>query len=317
MILLALAESKAMHERQVKIVEVSPRDGLQNEKLPLSTDFKLELITRLEACGFQEVEVTSMVHPKWVPQLADSVEVMDGLSLSQSAHARTVLVPNLKGLHRAMEVGARRVAVFIAASETFSQKNTNRSIDESLDQISEVIKAARGEGVTVRGYLSTAFVCPFEGIISPQTSAALTRRLLELGCDEVSLGDTIGAAVPEDIDAVLSQLEGVPRPNLALHLHDTYGTALANVTRGLSLGIRTFDSSVGGSGGCPYAPGATGNLATEDLLYMLDKGGWAHGIDRHAVLATASFLEDALGRPLESHLLRLSRGAEGRPRRSS
>ena len=248
-----------------------------------------------------------MVHPKWVPQLADSVEVMQGLSVSQTSRARTVLVPNLKGLQRAVEVGAGRVAVFIAASETFSQENTNRSIEESLVQTAQVLEVAQSRGVSVRGYLSTAFVCPFEGAISPRTSADLTRRLLDLGCDEVSLGDTIGAAVPEDVDAVLDHLEEIPRPKLALHLHDTYGTALANVTRGLQRGIRTFDSSVGGAGGCPYAPGATGNLATEDLLYMLDKGGWTHGIDRDAVLSTAHFLEKGLGRSLDSHMLRLAR----------
>lgn len=295
-----------MSDRHIQVIEVGPRDGLQNEKQPLSTDFKLRLIRDLEACGFPEVEVTSMVSPNWVPQLADAAELMQKLASVPSRGARTVLVPNLKGLERALEVGARRVAVFVAASESFSQKNTNRSIADGMEQTTEVVRRALSEGLTVRGYLSTVFVCPFEGRIDPKVSAQLTEQLLTMGCDQVSLGDTIGAAVPEDIDAVLDLLQGVPRAALALHLHDTYGTALANVTRGLERGIRTFDSSVGGAGGCPYAPGATGNLATEDLLYLLDRGGWTHGVDSLGVLKAARTLETALGRPLESHLLKVS-----------
>ncbi len=284
--------------RKIKVIEVGPRDGLQNEKTPLSLDFKLGLIERLEKCGFPEIEVTSMVHPKWVPQLADAAELLAALAKRPSQSVRTVLVPNIKG----------RVAVFIAASESFSQKNTNRSIAESLEQTAEVVAKALEHGVSVRGYLSTAFVCPFEGDIAPESAASLTRKLLELGCDEISLGDTIGAAVPEDIDRLMDCLEGAEAHHLALHLHDTYGTALANVSRGLQRGIRAFDSSVGGAGGCPYAPGATGNLATEDLLYLLDRGGWEHGIDRQGVLEAARYLERGLGRPASSHLATLERG---------
>lgn len=298
-----------MSDRQVTIVEVGPRDGLQNEKTPLPTEFKVELILRLEACGFSEVEATSMVHPKWVPQLADAAQVLEQLQAHPSSSQRTVLVPNLKGLERALQAGARRVAVFVAASESFSQKNTNRGIEAGMEETASVVTASLRAGVSVRGYLSTVFVCPFEGPIDPAVSAALTTRLLEMGCDQVSLGDTIGAAVPEDVDAVLRHLEAVPRDRLALHLHDTYGTALANVSRGLERGIRVFDSSVGGAGGCPYAPSATGNLASEDLLYLLDRGGWSHGISRDKVLETACFLEQGLGRALDSHLLRVSRGA--------
>jgi hydroxymethylglutaryl-CoA lyase len=294
-----------MSDRHVTIVEVGPRDGLQNEKTPLSTDFKVELILRLEACGIREVEATSMVSPKWVPQLADAADVMRALAAHPTSVRRTVLVPNPQGLQRALAVGARRVAVFVAASETFSRKNTNRSISESMEQTAEVVGSARQAGMSVRGYLSTAFVCPFEGPIQPAVAAQLCRRLLEMGCDQVSLGDTIGAAAPEDVDALLELLPRVPREQLALHLHDTYGTALANVSRGLQRGIRVFDSSVGGAGGCPYAPGASGNLATEDLLYMLAKGGWSHGLLQPKVLETARFLQSALGRPLESHMLRL------------
>lgn len=293
--------------RRVHIVEVGPRDGLQNEKQELSTDFKFELIERLEECGFGELEVTSMVHPKWVPQLADAAELLARLAKVPSQAVRTVLVPNLKGLERALKAGVQRVAVFIAASETFSIKNTNRSIEQSLLDTAAVVEQARQRGVTVRGYLSTVFVCPYEGDIDPALSARLTRSLLEMGCDQVSLGDTIGAAVPEDIDALLGELEGVPRELLALHLHDTNGTALANVTRGLDRGIRVFDSSVGGAGGCPYAPGASGNLATEDLVYLLDRGGWEHGIDRQKLLKTAEFLERGLGRLCPSRQLALTR----------
>ena len=293
--------------RRVSVVEVGPRDGLQNEKQPLSTEFKLQLIHRLDECGLGEIEVTSMVHPKWVPQLADAADLLSKLKERPHRAVQTVLVPNLKGLERALESGAQRVAVFIAASESFSQKNTNRSIEVSLEQTSDVVSRARQAGVSVRGYLSTVFVCPFEGPVSPEISADLTRKLLDMGCDQVSLGDTIGAAVPEDIDAVLSALEGVATEKLALHLHDAYGTALANVTRGLDRGIRVFDSSVGGAGGCPYAPGATGNLATEDLLYLLERGGWEHGVDANRVLETARFLEGGLGRPCASHLMAVDR----------
>lgn len=293
--------------RAVQVIEVGPRDGLQNEKNPLSTDFKLGLIQRLESCGFPEVEVTSMVHPKWVPQLADAADLLERLQSLPQSGRRTVLVPNSKGLERAVAAGAKRVAVFIAASESFSQKNTNRSIEESLEQTGAVVERALELGLSVRGYLSTVFVCPFEGNIQPATAAHLTKRLLAMGCDQVSLGDTIGAAVPEDIDNLMNELEGVSPDQLALHLHDTYGTALANVTRGLARGIRAFDSSVGGAGGCPYAPGATGNLATEDLLYMLDRGGWEHGIERENVLQAARYLEQGLGRKASSHLMAIDR----------
>lgn len=248
-----------------------------------------------------------MVSPKWVPQLGDAAELLEKLSALPSTTARTVLVPNLKGLDRALKAGVKRVAVFVAASESFSQKNTNRSLSQGMEQTAQVVALARSHGLTVRGYLSTVFVCPFEGRIEPEVSARLTRELLTMGCDQVSLGDTVGAAVPEDVDAVLDLLEGVPRPKLALHLHDTYGTALANASRGLQRGIRAFDSSVGGAGGCPYAPGATGNLATEDLLYLLERGGWSHEIDRALVLETARFLESNLNRSLDSHLLRVTR----------
>ena len=297
--------------RRVQVIEVGPRDGLQNEKTPLSTEFKLGLLQRLEKCGFGEVEVTSMVHPKWVPQLAGAAQLLAQLQDHPADNQRTVLVPNAKGLERAIASGVGRVAVFIAASESFSQKNTNRSIDDSLVQTEQVIEQARAAGLSVRGYLSTVFVCPFEGDIEAEVPAELTRKLLQMGCDQVSLGDTIGAAVPEDIDRLLDQLEGVDPALLALHLHDTYGTALANVTRGLERGIRAFDSSVGGAGGCPYAPGATGNLATEDLLYLLDRGGWEHGVDRDGVLEAARYLEEGLGRPLVSHLLAVSRSCSG------
>ncbi len=296
--------------RQVRVVEVGPRDGLQNESKPLSTSFKLELIQRLEMSQLPEVEVTSMVRADWVPQLSDADELLTRLQSKPSRGQRTVLVPNPRGLDRAVAGGARRIAVFIAASETFSQRNTNRSILKSLEQTAEVIRRAQDLGLSVRGYLSTAFVCPYEGDIDPSETARLTRGLLEFGCDQVSLGDTIGAAVPEDIEKLMRALEGVPLPRLALHLHNTYGTALANVVRGLDCGIRTFDSSVGGSGGCPYAPGASGNLATEDLLYLLERGGWEHGVDLNGVVEAARFLEQGLERDLPSCQLRLRQSSQ-------
>lgn len=294
-----------MSSRHVTIVEVGPRDGLQNEQQPLSTSFKVDLITRLEHCGFSEVEVTSMVSPRWVPQLSDAAEVLQSLTSHQTSSRRTVLVPNLKGLERAINAQVQRVAIFIAASETFSQKNTNRSIAQSIEDTQQVLSRASKAGLSVRGYLSTAFVCPFEGKISPKIVSRLTRRLLELGCDQVSLGDTIGAATPQDIGALLDELQGVPLDRLALHLHDTYGTALVNAYFGLERGIRTFDASVGGCGGCPYAPGATGNLATEDLVHLLNQEGWDHGIDLTHLIKTAHFLEAGLRRRLDSHLLRV------------
>ena len=285
----------------VRVVEVGPRDGLQNEKDPIPTEAKIKYIELLKASGLGDIEATSFVHPKWVPQLADCAEVLAALNPSDY----WVLIPNEKGLERALEAGCRQIAVFTAASETFSQKNTNRSIAESLESLRAVVKRATAEGLRVRGYLSTAFVCPYEGNVPTAKVVEVCTSLVEMGIREVSVSDTIGAAVPRDVKRVLDALlEHFEIQRLALHFHDTYGTALANVVAGLDMGIRTFDSSSGGLGGCPYAPGAAGNLATEDLLYLLTASGYDHGVDFDKVLEASRFMAKTLGRELPSRQLR-------------
>lgn len=289
---------------EVTIVEVGPRDGLQNEQQPIATADKLRFIELLTAAGLSEIEVTSFVHPKWVPQLADSKELVESLPAQAGANY-SVLVPNEKGLERAIECGCGQIAVFTAASETFNQKNTNRSIADSLVSLQEVTRRALEQGMRVRGYLSTAFVCPYEGDIEPTKVIEVSRALLEMGIYEVSVSDTIGAAVPRDVKNLLNLLLQEFRPEqLALHFHDTYGTALANVWAGLELGITTFDSSAGGLGGCPYAPGAAGNLSTEDLIYLLDRSGVSHPGKLEGVLEAADFMAGCLGKPLTSRQYR-------------
>jgi len=280
---------------KVKVVEVGPRDGLQNQSEMVPTDKKLAFIESLARAGYQEVEATSFVHPRWVPQLADSEEICKRLPQIEGV-TFTVLVPNLKGLERAIAAGVKRIAIFTAASESFSQKNTNRSIADSLRDFAELIPRALQAGMSVRGYVSTAFVCPYEGEVAPEKVRPVCERLLELGVDEVSLGDTVGRAVPSDVDRLLDAL-AVPPEKLALHMHDTCGTALANIARGLERGIRCFDASAGGLGGCPYAPGASGNVSSEDLLYMLERMGYETGVDRALVAQAAR----ELGLPMSSH----------------
>jgi hydroxymethylglutaryl-CoA lyase len=290
--------------KAIKIIEVGPRDGLQNEKLPIPTQTKLDFIQKLAEAGLRQIEATSFVHPQRVPQLADAVEVLSGLNLQDSERTYSALVPNQKGFERALASGVRRIAVFTAASNTFTQKNINMSIDESLKTFSPVVKQAIEAGLSVRGYVSTCFVCPYEGDVSRIAVEEVTERLFEMGIDEVSLGDTIGAASPKDVFNTVGPLTACfPKDKLALHFHDTYGTALANVMAGLALGITTFDASAGGLGGCPYAPGASGNLATEDLVYLMDRMGVQTGVNL-AKLAEASLLiQEALGRPLPSKQL--------------
>ncbi|MBX2859771.1 MAG: hydroxymethylglutaryl-CoA lyase [Vampirovibrio sp.] len=289
--------------KSVKIVEVGPRDGLQNEAEPISTEAKVRFIHALADAGLKDIEATSFVHPKRVPQLADAKEVLDALKPREGV-VYSALVPNLKGLERAIETGVKRIAVFTAASNTFTQKNINMSIEESFDAFHPVIQGALAQGMTVRGYVSTCFVCPYEGEVDKEAVRHVTETLLDMGVDEVSLGDTIGAAAPTDVETVVRYLlRTLPPQKLALHFHDTYGTALANVVTGLQLGITTFDASAGGLGGCPYAPGASGNLATEDLVYMLDRMGIETGVDLPK-LAEASFqIQSVLGRPLPSKQL--------------
>ncbi len=295
----------------VRIVEVGPRDGLQNESRPISTADKLAYIDRLVAAGLTQIEATSFVHPRAVPQLADAMEVARGLPPDPGV-VFSALAPNARGLERAMESGVRRVAVFTAASDSFTQKNIQMSVDESLDVFAPVVRDALAAGLTVRGYVSTAFVCPFEGDIDPRRVLHVTRRLLDLGVDEVAISDTIGAAAPSDIDRTVGLvLSAVSVERVALHLHDTYGTALANVCAGLDLGVSTFDASCGGLGGCPYAPGAAGNLATEDLVYLLRRMGIATGVDLDRLVAAADFIAAVLGRELPSRNWRRLGGGRG------
>jgi hydroxymethylglutaryl-CoA lyase len=284
----------------VTLVEVGPRDGLQNEKQPVSAAHKIELVHRLQAAGLREIEVTSYVSPKWVPQMADAGEVFAGISRRPGIRY-TALVPNLAGLDRAIEAKADEVAIFAAASESFSRKNINQGIEASLTAYEAVCDRARSAGLPVRAYVSTAFGCPFEGAVSPDAVAEVSAALIEMGAYQVAVSDTIGIAHPGQVPVVVKAVAArVPLERIALHFHDTRGTALANVLMALQLGITTFDASAGGLGGCPYAPGATGNLATEDLLYMLDGLGIETGVDIDKVLAASRFIEEKLGHPLAS-----------------
>lgn len=283
---------------QVSIYEVSPRDGLQNEALPVPLEGKKQLIWALIAAGLSRIELTSFVSPRWVPQLADAedlareIQAPEGVTLS-------ALCPNAKGFERAQAAGLREIAVFMSASETHNKKNTNKSIAESLDTFREVVPPALAAHMRVRAYVSTVWGCPYEGDVDPRASLSITRTLLELGCYQVSLGDTIGVATPLVTKRVVSQfLAEFPAPQLALHFHDTRGTALANALVGLELGIRDFDSSVAGLGGCPYAPGAAGNLATEDLVYMLQGMGVKTGVDLDKLIEAGRVAEAVVGRRL-------------------
>jgi len=289
--------------RRVRVVEVGPRDGLQNEKAIITTTDKLRFIELLNEAGFPEIEVTSFVSPKAIPQLADAAEVFAAVTKHPTTRY-PVLVPNLRGMERALAAGVRAIAVFTAASESFTRANINMTIAESIAAFQPVVALAKANGMHVRGYVSTAFGCPYEGVIAPDRVIAVTSQLLDMGIDEISIGDTIGVATPNMVAALVPQLlalMGVER--LALHFHDTRGTALANVLAALQLGVSTFDSAAGGAGGCPYAPGAAGNLATEDLLYMLHGMEIDTGIDLPAVVRASQFLATIAGRPLTSKYL--------------
>ena len=287
---------------QVKVVEVGPRDGLQNVKEIIPTESKITYVEKLVKAGCRHIEVTSFVHPKWVPQLADSKEVYSQLPRKEGVHY-IALVPNAKGMESALELGVEEVAVFTSASETFSQKNTNASIVESLRRCREVADMGRKNRIPFRGYISTSFGCPFEGPTSPNKVVEIADELFDMGVYEVSLGDTIGVAVPTDVERLLNKiLEHSSPDRIALHMHDTRHTALANILRGLDLGVATFDASSGGLGGCPFAPGASGNLATEDLVYMLHRMGFTTDIDLKELGEATRFIEKVLGRPLLSHI---------------
>jgi hydroxymethylglutaryl-CoA lyase len=286
--------------RAVRLVEVGPRDGLQNEPAPIATADKIRFVDALAAAGHRTIEVSAFVAPRWVPQMADAADVFAGLTRRPGVRY-TALVPNLAGLGRAIAAGVDEVAVFAAASERFSVANINLPIAESLVRYAEVVAEAGRHGLRVRGYVSCAFGCPFEGEVAPAAVRQVTEALLTMGVYEVAVSDTIGIAHPGQVRALLTALTAVvPRDRLALHFHDTRGTALANVLTALDAGIDGFDAAAGGLGGCPYAPGASGNLATEDLLYVLDGLGLATGVSLPAVMAASMALQPALGHPLRS-----------------
>jgi hydroxymethylglutaryl-CoA lyase len=289
--------------RSVTVVEVGPRDGLQNEAAPLTVEDRVDLCRRLLDAGLRVLEVGAFVSPKWVPQMAGSAEVLKSVA-GRPGVKTPVLVPNRKGFEDARAAGAREIAVFTAASETFNRKNINASIDESFRRFAEFLPEARAEGTWIRGYVSTCFGCPYEGPVDPAKVLEVVTRLADAGCDEVSVGDTIGVAVPTQTTDVMGRLKDALRDlSLAVHFHDTRGTALANVVAALQLGISVVDSSAGGLGGCPYAPGASGNLATEDLLYLLHGMGIETGIDLEAVARASRALAPRLGHPLPSRYL--------------
>ncbi len=286
--------------KHVTIVEVGPRDGLQNEHAAVSTADKIEFVNRLSAAHLPVIEVSAFVSPKWVPQMADAEQVFAGITRSPGTRY-TALVPNVQGLDRALAARVAEVAVFAASTETFSRKNINQSIGESLATYKEVCLRAHEAGLRVRGYLSTAFGCPYEGAVPPQQVADVAARLLALGVYEIAISDTIGIAHPGQVPVVLEAvLARVPAAQLALHFHDTRGTALANVLTALPFGITTFDASAGGLGGCPYAPGAAGNLATDDLVYMLNGLGVETGVLLPALSEASAFMASRLDHPLPS-----------------
>lgn len=298
----------------VLIHEVGPRDGLQNEAQIVPTPAKLELVQRLANAGLRSIEAVSYVSPEWIPQLADGDSLAGLLPQIPGVHYRG-LVPNLRGYERFREAGGvHGAAVFISASETHNRKNVNRSVAEHLERLAPVISRAREDGVPTRAYVSTAFGCPDEGAVSPEAVVELTKALLELGTDEVSLGDTIGVGVPGQVrELVAAVQELIPLDRITLHFHDTYGRGISNVQAGYEAGVRQFDSSLGGLGGCPYAPGAAGNVATEDVVDLFERSGISTGIDLAALVATTAWLEDEiLKRPLTSRVYRAERGVRER-----
>jgi hydroxymethylglutaryl-CoA lyase len=280
----------------VKIVEVGPRDGLQNEKTSLDTETRVELITQLTNAGLSYIEAGSFVSPKWVPQMAGSDKVFEQLPVD-AATTYAALTPNMQGLERAMQCGVKEVAVFAATSQSFSQKNINCSIAESIERFKPVAREALSAGLAVRGYISCVVGCPYEGEVDIESVAQVAQQLLAMGCYEVSLGDTIGVGTPASIETLLNRLlKDITADKLAIHAHDTYGQALANILIALQLGISTVDSSVAGLGGCPYAQGASGNVATEDLIYMLNGLGINHGVDLPKLIAAGHFISQKLNR---------------------
>ncbi len=288
----------------VTVYEVGPRDGLQNESAIVPVEVKAEFVRRLVGAGLTTVEVTSFVHPTWVPQLADAEQLIDALDMTM-APRMPVLVPNERGLDRALDKGIRDIAIFGSATETFAQRNLNRSLDEQFAMFEPVVSRARDAGVRVRGYVSMCFGDPWEGNVAVEQVVGVGRRLLDLGCDELSLGDTIGVGTPGHVEALLGGFAaaGVGLDRLAMHFHDTYGQALSNALTALRLGVTTFDASAGGLGGCPYAESATGNLATEDLVWQLAGLGIDTGVDLEALVATSTWMAAQIGKPPASRVV--------------
>jgi hydroxymethylglutaryl-CoA lyase len=303
---------QSLRGRRITIVEVGPRDGLQNESATVATEDKVAFVDKLSAAGLPVIEVSAFVHPRRVPQMGDAAELFARIARLPGTRY-TALVPNVAGLERAAASGLTEIAIFAAASESFSRANINAGIEESFASYAIVCERARGLGMRVRGYLSTAFGCPYEGAVAPETVARLSARLLEMGVFEVAVSDTIGVAHPGQVALVLETItRQVPIEAVALHFHDTRGTALANVLTALTLGVSTFDASAGGLGGCPYAPGASGNLATEDLIYMLDGLGVETGVSLARLTEASSFIEAKLDRALPSRYAQAERARRQR-----
>lgn len=295
---------------KVKIVEVGPRDGLQNEKDILPSAVKAALINKLAEAGLQTIEASSFVNPRWIPQLADADEVLSTINRAQGV-TYTALVPNLRGLERARACGLNEIALFMSASQTHNLKNINKTIEETYQILREVALEALAVGMRVRGYVSTVFGCPYEGKVPVDNSRRVTEALLEMGAYEISLGDTIGVATPKQVHDLFRELvKDAPVQRLAGHFHDTRGTGLANVVAAMEVGIRTFDSSIGGLGGCPYAPGAAGNISTEDLIYMLHGMEYETGVDLQKLLEAGAFIQKQLGRDLNSKVLKAHLAAD-------
>ncbi|MCC6738826.1 MAG: hydroxymethylglutaryl-CoA lyase [Planctomycetia bacterium] len=291
----------------ITLIEVGPRDGLQNEREIVPVEGKVAFVEALADAGLREIEVSSFVSPKWVPQLSDAAEVFARLKPRPDV-AYSALVPNMKGLERALACGVRRIAVFTAATEGFCRRNINMTVDGSLDVFRPVVAEAKKQGVFVRGYVSVVFGCPYEGAVDPAKAVAVAHRLADLGCDELSLGDTIGVAVPAGVEAVLSLLK-FPVAQTAMHFHDTRGTALANAFQAAIMGCSRFDASAGGFGGCPYAPGAAGNVATEDLVYAFEGCGSKTGVDLHRLAAASRLAGVALRKEPPGRMYRALKSA--------
>ncbi|WP_100402986.1 hydroxymethylglutaryl-CoA lyase [Bacillus sp. FJAT-42315] len=292
---------------KVTIKEVGPRDGLQNEPHHVSTENKVAWINQLSESGLSYIEVTSFVHPKWIPQLADASDVLSAIKRKPGV-TYAALVPNMKGLEAALKVEVDEVSVFMSASESHNKNNINKTIDETFPVLEEVVNEAKAAGKTVRGYLSTVIACPYEGLVNPDQVVKVADRLFSMGIDELSLGDTIGVGVPTQVERLLETMLPVFKADqLAMHFHDTRGTALANVLKSLEMGMTTFDSALGGLGGCPYAKGASGNVATEDLLYMLDGMNIETGVNMEELLQAGQLLENILARPLNSKQMDICR----------